>query len=443
MAQTEFKLAASDAIAKDHFGRSVSIDGDYAIVGAHYSAYIFVRSGTTWTQQAKLTDTESVPNYDFGYSVSISGDYAIVGDPTHISASAYIFFRSGTTWTQQGKIRDNRADVYGFGYSVSITDDYAIVGTYDSDKAYIFMRSGTSWSLNIQLTDDLPAGDRFGNSVSITDDYAIVGALKDDDHGSNSGSVYIFYRNGTTWNNLAAKLTASDAAEADYFGKSVSITNDYAIVGAYRDDGLGYNSGSAYVFSRSENTWTQHAKLNASDAATDDYFGMSVTINDIGDLAIVGAGQDDDDGSNSGSAYVFSRSGNTWTQHAKLKAIEPAAGGIFGERVSISDGYAIVGAPFDDYTDANGSAYVYNLAPPAVTTPPSLSFGDVALGTSRTDSVVVKNPGTAALSVSSITVTGTDLTLFTVSAASLDVAPARLRLYSKSPTLESQAGGRF
>ncbi|MDP6053292.1 MAG: FG-GAP repeat protein, partial [Candidatus Latescibacteria bacterium] len=322
-AQVEFKLTASDAAAADLFGQSVSIDGDYAIVGANGnddggtssgSAYIFKRSGTTWSQQAKLTASDAAQNDDFGTSVSISGDYAIVGahandDGGSYSGSAYIFVRSGTNWTEQAKLTasDAAASDY-FGYSVSIDGDYAIVGAHanddggsDSGSAYIFVRSGTNWTQQTKLTAlDGGVGDAFGYSVSIAGDYAIVGAYLDEDPGFLTGSAYIFTRSGESWSEQS-KLTASDGSVR--FGYSVSIAGDHAIVGAYRDDDAGSYSGSAYIFVRSGTTWTEQDKLTASDAAQGDLFGTSVSI--AGDHAIVGAVSNDDDGEASGSAYVY------------------------------------------------------------------------------------------------------------------------------------------
>ena len=160
----------------------------------------------------------------------------------------------------------------------------------------------------IKLTvNDAAAEDHFGRSVSVSGDYAIVGAPHDDDGGYSSGSAYIFKRNGFTFTEQA-KLTAGDGAEYDYFGYSVAISGDYAIVGAYGDDDGGESSGSAYIFKREGDTWTEQAKLTAGDASSEDYFGYSVAIS--GDYAIVGAYGDDDGGESSGSAYIFKREGD-------------------------------------------------------------------------------------------------------------------------------------
>ena len=222
--------------------------------------------------------------------------------------------------------------------------------------------SGTTWTQQQKLTAaDRANLDRFGRRVSISGDYAIVAAYWDDDRGNDSGSAYIFTRSGTTWTQQQ-KLTASDGQGGDNFGFSVSISGDYAIVGAAFDDGQSSNTGSAYIFTRSGTTWTQQQKLTASDEQNGDDFGASVSIS--GDYAIIGA---DEVGSSTGSAYIFTRSGTTWTQQQKLTASDAASGDHFGFSVSISGDYAIVGAYLDD--SEKGSAYVFHFPPPSP--PPS------------------------------------------------------------------------
>ena len=260
------KLLASDGAYDDEFGYSVSINGDYAIIGASYdndngfcsgSAYIFKRDGTSWTQQAKLLASDGIPYDEFGISVSIDGDYAIIGADGHmkdfLNGSAYIFKRDGTNWNEEAKLlaSDGEEDDE-FGYSVSINGDYAIIGAPCDNiykgSAYIFKRDGTNWNEEAKLlaSDGAPE-DCFGDSVSINGDYAIIGADGDDDNGECSGSAYIFKRDGTSWNE-EAKLLASDGALWDAFGASVSINGDYAIIGAFGDCDNGYDSGSAYIF---------------------------------------------------------------------------------------------------------------------------------------------------------------------------------------------------
>ena len=377
----EFKITASDGAAADILGASVSISGGYAIVGAPRdddggtdagSAYIYVRDGMGWTEQAKLTAGDAAADDLFGWSVSISGDYAIIaaafdGDAGDTSGSAYIFVRDGESWTEQAKLTASDAaaeDV--FGWSVSISGEYAVVGAFfdddggtESGSAYVFEKPVGGWS-DMTETAKLTASDaaaqaRFGRSVSISGDYAIVGAFGDDNF---SGSAYIFVRDGESWTEQA-KLTASDAAVDDQSGESVSISGDYAVVGANGNDDGGSGSGSAYIYVRDGENWTEQAKLTASDAAAGDEFGNSISIS--GDYIIVGVKNDDDGGTNSGSAYLFVRDGVNWTEQAKLKASDAASVDFFGWSVSISGGYAIVGAFGDDDNGTDsGSAYVYN-----------------------------------------------------------------------------------
>jgi hypothetical protein len=384
------KLVAADGAADDMFGWSVAIsgDGNTAIIGAYEdddkgtdsgSAYIYIRSGTSWSQQAKLVAADGATNDIFGISVAISsdGNTAIIGaiyddDKGSNSGSAYIYIRSGTSWSQQAKLvpADGAGSDY-FGKSVAISSDgnTAIIGAYadddkgtDSGSAYVFTRAGTTWSQQAKLVPaDGAASDLFGYSVAISSDgnTAIIGAYADDDKGSGSGSAYIYTRAGTVWSQQA-KLVAADGAVSDQFGISVAISSDgnTAIIGAYDDDDKGTGSGSAYIYTRAGTVWSQQAKLVAADGAASDRFGYSVAISGDGNTAIIGAHYDDDKGTDSGSAYIYIRSGTTWSQQAKLVAADGANSDYFGYSVAISsDGNtAIIGA-YGDGT--KGSAYIF------------------------------------------------------------------------------------
>ena len=200
--------------------------------------------------------------------------------------------------------------------------------------------------------------DYFGSSVSISGEYAILGAPNADTLYNNAGAAYIFERSDSSWNEIEPRLVPGDISLNDLFGNSVSIAGDTAIVGKPFDNQT-LNIGAAYVFRRVDGTWTQEQKLTASDMASSDYFGTSVSI--AADYAIVGAPNNDDNGSNSGAAYIFERNDATWTQVAKLTADDGEAGDLFGTSVSISGNYAIVGAPYDDnFSRTNaGSVYFY------------------------------------------------------------------------------------
>jgi len=387
---------ASDKAVGDGYGNSVAISGAYAVVGAPSesedaagenslsyagSAYIYKYNGSNWVQQQKIVASDRAVDDSFGNSVSISGDYIIVGALFKAgSGAAYIFVRSGETWTEQQKIvaLDNATND-DFGSSVSISGDYAIVSapweSEDADganslssagSAYIYKYNGSNWVKQQKIVaSDRAVDDSFGISVSISGDYAIVGADREaeDANGNNTlqyaGSAYIFVQSGETWTQQQ-KIVASDRASGMGFGCSVSISGDDAIIGA-EDEG----AGSAYVFVRDVSGWTQQQEIVPSDRnlAIQDYFGCSVSIS--GNYAIIGAEVDEKDalGDNTGmyaagSAYVFLRSGSTWTEQQKIVASDRIADDYFGCSVAISGNYIIVGAN-QDREGGTGAAYIY------------------------------------------------------------------------------------
>ncbi|MCP4120792.1 MAG: hypothetical protein GY751_03485, partial [Bacteroidetes bacterium] len=374
----EVKITADDAEARDYFGRSVSISGDYAVVGckddddkgpSSGSAYIFKREGAGWIQEAKLTASDGKMYAYFGGSVSISGDYAVIGAyDDDYSGSAYVFKRNETSWDQQAKLKASDYSTYdSFGGSVSISGDYAVIGAYGDDdngkssgSAYIFKRDGTSWAQQVKLTpNDGSAYDSFGGSVSVSEDYAIIGARGDDDQGNSSGSAYIFKRDGTSWTQQT-KLTASDGSQSGCFG-TVSISGDYIIVGASG------NGGSAYIFKRDGITWNEQVKLTGDSHTTYESFGNSVSI--LGDYAAVGNYQANGrEGHRSGDAYIFKRDGTSWNKQFHLVASDGEIYDDFGISVAVSGSYAIIGAYNDDDDDYEngygfGSAYIYDMSP--------------------------------------------------------------------------------
>jgi protocatechuate 3,4-dioxygenase beta subunit len=322
--------------------------------------------------EVKLTASDGAANDYFGYAVAIDGSYAIVGarcndcDSTNTDCgAAYIFKQNGNQWIQTKIIAKDKSQNDYFGYSVDISGDYAIVGAYADDidsisnagSAYIFKRDGEEWKQTAQLFASTKASnDQFGSSVSISGDYAIVGAQNYDFNSSttDTGAAFIYKRENETWTQMA-KIFADDKAQSDYFGEAVCISGDYAIVGARLNDDKGSDSGSVYIFKNNGTQWTQQQKLTANDGAASDHFGNAVSIS--GDYAIVGAYNDDN---GIGSAYIFKREEAQWTQLQKLIAYDGAANDHFGSAVSISDNYAIIGAESDDdKATETGSVYIF------------------------------------------------------------------------------------
>jgi len=371
---------ASNTGADDYFGSSVALSGDTLAVSASYEAsaatgvnsnqadnsanaagavYVFVRSGTTWTQQAYVKASNTGAFDYFGTSVALSGDTLAVGalgeasaatgvngnqaDDSAIAAGAvYVFVRSGTTWTQQAYVKaSNTGAGDGFGAPLALSGDTLAVGAYSE--------ASTATGVN-------------GNQA--------------DNRAGSAGAVYVFVRSGTTWTQQAY-VKASNTEPNDYFGSSVALSGDTLAVGARYEDspttGVNGNqadnsvsdAGAVYVFVRSGTTWTQQAYVKASNTGAVDYFGYSVALS--GDTLAVGAwgeaspatgvngNQADNSASAAGAIYVFVRSGTTWTQQAYVKASNTGASDQFGLSVALSGDTLVVSAWGEDSAATGGN----------------------------------------------------------------------------------------
>ncbi|MDE0042463.1 MAG: hypothetical protein OXT74_10535 [Candidatus Poribacteria bacterium] len=328
----------------------------------------------------KIVAVEKHHDDGFGFTVALSGDYAIVASPRRDakggrSGVVYPFARSGNNWKRGAPPEFDGIDTAEgdeFGRSVSMSGNTTIIGAagHDTDRkkgagaAYVFVgpgprHRGRSWKQQAKLSaQDAAAGDQFGWSVGIDKNTAIVGSRFDDDIGKNSGSAYIFVRDGDTWNQQA-KLKANDGAASDNFGHFVAIRGDVVIVGAPKHAHKGLKqSGAAYIFTRDGERWVQTVKLAADEPVAKDQFGASLSISD--DIAIVGAPLKDGTAPDAGAAYVFVRDGDLWTQQAKLAAQDGEKFDQFGNDVSISNNIILIGAKFDDDVVVDGgSAYSF------------------------------------------------------------------------------------
>jgi len=401
------KVVASDRALNDQFGFAVGISGNYAIVGARFedenaigldtlnragSAYIFERDTFgNWNQVQKIVASDRTAENYFGVSVNISGNYAIVGtwyNDTDTSGgnyltdagAAYIFERdSSGSWSEVQKIvASDRAVLDGFGFSLSISGNHVIVGVpqededalgantmYSAGSAYIFERDTSGYWNQVQkiVALDRDTGDAFGIS-GISGNYAIVGAGNDDEDASgantllDAGSAYIFERDTSgNWSEVQ-KIVASDRAAEDKFGV-VSISGNYAVVGAYTEDedATGGNTlldaGSAYIFERdTSGNWSEVQKIVASDRAAGNRFGYPVSIS--GEHIIVG-----DNYLAGGHAYIFEM--DTFGNWNEVQIIAPdvMSDVFFGAAVGISGNYVIVGSRYVA-TDASGGNTVPN-----------------------------------------------------------------------------------
>ncbi|WP_395377132.1 choice-of-anchor D domain-containing protein [Marinicella sp. W31] len=442
----EAKLTASDGTSKLVFGVSVSLWGDRALIGATNggsdraligatsggddfgvnleAAYIFDFDGSSWSQSAKLTASDGASGDLFGGSVSLWGDRALVGaagdDENGINlGAAYIFDFDGSSWFESAKLTASDGAAFDvFGLSLSLWGDRALIGS-DSDggngtrsgAAYVFDFDGSSWSQSAKLTaSNAAAIDLFGRSVSLWGDRALIGAEGDDENTSNSGAAFIFDFDGSSWSE-SAKLKASNGASGDRFSSSVSLWGDRALIAAEGDDENGRNSGAAYIFDFDGSSWSESAKLTESDNNLGDRFGISVSLS--GDRALIGADGDGDNGTSLDSAYIFDFDGSSWSESAKLTASDAALNDNFGWSVSLSGGRALIGAPFDDNNASDsGSAYVFDLIP-------EFNVNVSVTGLAATNSVSFENgPDTLTLNADG---TGTISTLNDGSAYSLSI----------------------
>jgi hypothetical protein len=317
------------------------------------AVFVFTRSGTNWSQQAELTDANGG---NFGCSVALSGDTALVGAEyggVDGSGMAVVFTHSGTGWSQTAELTaPGPPGGNKFGCSVALSGDTALVGAPQGSgggAAYVFTGSGSEWSLQA----DLSGGNVFGCSVALSGDTALIGAEGETvDSSALAGAAFVFVRSGTSWSQQA-ELTADTETDAS-LGCSVALTADTALVGAKCKTELTQPyAGAAFVFTRSGTRWLQQAALTASDVTWCGYFGSSVALS--GNAALVGAPAR----GGVGAAYVFTRSGVAWSQQARLTSPDATAD-FFGTCVAISGGAALVGAPYKtlDGKDAAGAAYM-------------------------------------------------------------------------------------
>ena len=413
-------LRASNAGSNDWFGVSVAISGDTIVVGAEAegssargvngdqdndsarqsgAAYVFVRNGTNWTQQAylKASNTQGISptrfeGAFFGHSVAVSGDTAAVG----------------ALWEGSN--------------ATGVNGDQDNYGARVSGAVYVFERTGTNWAQQAYVKASNPGvGDDFGASVSLSGDTLVVGAPMEDSNATgvngdqtnnsavNSGAAYVFTRSGTNWSQQAyLKASNPDGSPptfpppfpplpvtGDEFGHSVSVSGDIVVVGALYEDsnasGINGNqndnstaeSGAAYIFVRNGATWSQQAYLKASNAEANDHFGISVAAS--GETVVVGAhgesssatGVNGDSADNSvaasGAAYVFVRTGTNWSQQAYLKASNAGWSDRLGVAVAISGDTVVAGAigesshatgvngdQSDNSVRESGAAYVFS-----------------------------------------------------------------------------------
>lgn len=472
-------LKASNTGALDYFAdpSAVSISGEIVVIGAPLeasdaigvngdqendnaprsgAAYVFVRQGNEWVQEAYLKPSNTERGDLFGIAVAISGNTIVIGaegedsNSTGVngdgennlatdSGAAYVFVREGTNWTQQAYLKASNTDTSDFfGSAVAISGDTIVVGAegeasgargVNGDQndnsleragaAYVFVRQNGKWHQEAYLkASNTDTGDDFGGKVAISGNTIAIAADAEDSSAAgvngnqenndeiDSGAVYVFTRTGATWTQQAYIKASNPASDTD-FGEGLSIWGDTLIVGAPGDgnDGVGINnpgadnfgapaSGAVYVYVRNGTngtSWRQQAFLKASNRGAGDFFGRRVAI--WQDTLVAGAGredsgstgvnynQDNDTAEDAGAAYVFVRTDRGWVQQAYLKASNTEAGDNFGAAVAVSGDTVVIGA-YDESSDAravngntasndaesSGAAYVFTGVGPITAT---------------------------------------------------------------------------
>ncbi|MEK7952708.1 hypothetical protein [Luteolibacter soli] len=510
-------VKASNTESEDGFGTSVAVSGNTVVVGAPLessnatgvngnafnnnapasgAAYVFVRNGETWSQQAYLKASNTGDGDGFGWSVTISNNTIVVGayqedsNATAINGSgsnnsasaagaAYVFTRSGTTWTQQAYLKASNSGAGDlFGSVVALAGDTAVVGAnressqatgingdasnnaaYASGAAYVFVRSGNTWTQQAYVkASDTAAGAEFGSSLGISGESMVVGSPL---AAGGAGAVYVFVRSGTVWSQQA-RLQASNSAASSWFGQAVGISGDTVVAGAPGEasNATGVNgnqantsaqdAGAAYAFTRTGVTWTQQAYLKASNTAASDGFGRTVSLE--GSALLVGApGEDsaatgmdgnqaDNTAASSGAAYAFSRVNGSWSQYSYLKASNTGAGDEFGKSLAMANGIVVVGAARESSNALgiqglqsnnsalwSGAAYLFTI--PVLGVPEiamwhqttelfdagaGVTFEPVISGTSLSCTLKIRNIGSETLLRGTPVITGPDAARFSV-----------------------------
>ncbi len=316
------KLLASDGDADDRFGAALAVEGDTAVIGAFAvdgggAAYLFRLDAdtSTWIEKQKLLASDREVGDHFGISVEISGDVAVIGanlddDNGANSGSAYIFRFDGSNWVEEQKLLagDGAAGNF-FGTAVGIDGDTAVIGADGptSVSAYVFRFDAQTsrWIEDQKLVASDGPGHEFGVSVSISGDASLIGARLHDENGSNAGSAYLFrFEPDTSQWVEEQKLLASDGAAGDQFGRSVAIDGDTAVIGAWAGDAIGPYTGPAYVFRYSGSRWVEQQQLLPEPNPWTAFFGWSVAID--GDTTVIGAHGEDHQ---AGAAYIFDLAG--------------------------------------------------------------------------------------------------------------------------------------
>ncbi|MFK8011132.1 MAG: Ig-like domain-containing protein [Marinicellaceae bacterium] len=416
---------SGDGGQQSFFGRSLSVDGTRAVIGApgmlaHGVVYVFEFDGVDWIRTARIEAEDAEIRDQFGSAVSLNGDRLLIGNfyesnNGSFAGAAYIFELENGTWVQKDKFTaDDIAGGYAFGISVSLLGDRALIGARGAKNAngesvgaaYVFELVTDEWvQIDKLLASDGESNDEFAASVHLDNDRAIIGAAKDDDIDTDSGAAYIFDLSAGTWSQTV-KITSSDSLLRSYFGTDIKVDGSRAVISAVSSSDMpGVFSVSTYVYELVGAVWTFSTKLEKSSSNVSsggysvDLSGDTIVVGSIdsvyvfknlagiwsesdnlvssdfengdqfgrfaslsGDTLLVSSLYDRDYGISSGSAYIFDFSNTTWTESTKLRGDTGGQYNSFGNSVSVSGDLAVIGVQTEDDNGLkSGAAYVYAL----------------------------------------------------------------------------------
>jgi hypothetical protein len=358
--------------------RARNVNGQWA--GA---AYVYQRSAGVWNQQLKLVPSDLLPGSEFGIDVAIDGDTAVIGSektssPTHLSVgAAYVFVRSGGVWTQQAKLVPSNAEsIDGVGMKVDISGDTVVMGLELADdqlvasagRVHVFVRSGTTWTEQAILgATPVQIQQGFGHDVAIDGDTIVVGAPDHLEGTVVGGGAFVFTREAGAWTQRAILLGSTFSGVAihagDDAGTSVDIDGGTIAIGAPFDNVPMEPNGSVFVFVGSGSSWTEEARLTSQVLGSTAYFGNSLALE--GNRIVVGSPHDSQTSAQfAGAMYVFERQGTQWEKTSLLFSDEIDAGRRVGVSAGLDADTVFAGANHDDVTShwSPGSSFAWRLS---------------------------------------------------------------------------------
>ncbi|RPI00645.1 MAG: T9SS C-terminal target domain-containing protein [Calditrichaeota bacterium] len=378
----ELRIVADPGAMRDHFGSAVAMDSSLLIIGApgtmtdragRGQVYLFRREAAQWIQDDVLTGIDTAPFDLFGSAIAYCQDFILVGAQgdslyNRFTGAAFLFKQVDGRFVQKGLFRSPSLiprDLYGF--SLAISPNYCVIGAPRdggtapaSGAVYVYKphsKKPDQWVLDAKLTPaDGKSLDAFGCALALSGERLLIGACSSDSPLKSDGAAYIFEKIDNSWRQVI-KFQPPDGTLRNMFGASVDIDGDWAVVGAFKDDVLDFDAGSAYVYHRANDMWQQNVKLTAVDADSGDYFGFSVAL--LGNYLVVGAPGDNGNGIDAGSVYSFLLGDEGWDQKAKKSASDQMFKDKFGAAVAISEKTTAVAAPRKKIDEKIGQGAVY------------------------------------------------------------------------------------